>query len=452
MPDVTPGVAPHPTALLGWPAGGCGRRRHGHAAGRELHCHPRDGGRHAAALWAGDHCAGLEQRWAGGGAHSAATAAEGACRCRAPGGSGRTGFGRVCQAGGVGGGSALAGNTSSPAAPWCPRLFGGSSPHLLHLQACCCLLLLPVQVLSIGSSAGAVITYLAALPVVWAAWGTRVAQLTSLTEMSVADVVTRDAVRVQVGPRRSEGGMGSLPNDCTGVWCSAGQGRGEEDARLWVTAWCVICWSPLAPLASMYVVRSAKHPQTPVLTAQWSAASQVASEPAMCALGPRHLAVGMNNQARANWAAPAAWPTLPPMGPRSTTPLHSIQAQRSGQHNVPGLNPGPAVLSQVWFHSLSPDEDAKPLQRHYLATLSTLVLSSTHAAALTGDGRLIVCELQSAAAQRPSDGEADDVVLPPPGSSGTSAQPIACAAITEQFVVTGTTGGFQHGSSQTSLP
>lgn len=80
-----------------------------------------------------------------------------------------------------------------------------------------------------GTSSGQVVTYLAALPAVWGAQGGRVAQLTSLTEVTVTDVATRHVSHVHV-----------------------------------------------------------------------------AAEPAFCALGPGHLAVGINNQVGlASWAAQA---------------------------------------------------------------------------------------------------------------------------------------------------
>lgn len=109
---------------------------------------------------------------------------------------------------------------------------------MLLLLCCACAqtpsrpLLLLAQVLSVSSSSGLFACYLAALPAVFAAHGTRVASLSSLGEVAVTDVVSRARTTVAV--------------DC---------------------------------------------------------------EPALCSLGPHHLAVGINNQVRVVHAeTDAAWP------------------------------------------------------------------------------------------------------------------------------------------------
>lgn len=76
-----------------------------------------------------------------------------------------------------------------------------------------------LQVLTVGTSNGMISSYLAALPTVYGAHGTRVAHLTSLNEVTVMDTATRGITKVEV-----------------------------------------------------------------------------ACEPAFCVIGPKHLAVGMNNQ------------------------------------------------------------------------------------------------------------------------------------------------------------
>lgn len=86
-----------------------------------------------------------------------------------------------------------------------------------------------LQILSVSTSSGQFSCYLAALPSVFAAYGTRVANLTSIGELTVQDVAARCSTVVQV-----------------------------------------------------------------------------ACEPAICSLGPAHLAAGMNNQVgRISWGV--AW-------------------------------------------------------------------------------------------------------------------------------------------------
>jgi hypothetical protein len=53
-------------------------------------------------------------------------------------------------------------------------------------------------VLSVSTSAGLLVTYLASLPSVFAAAGTKHAVLSSLSEVTVSDVVSRSSVVVRV--------------------------------------------------------------------------------------------------------------------------------------------------------------------------------------------------------------------------------------------------------------
>ncbi|GBF91989.1 hypothetical protein Rsub_04713 [Raphidocelis subcapitata] len=164
------------------------------------------------------------------------------------------------------------------------------------------------SVLTVSTSGGHLISYLAALPAVYASCGPRLAHLVSLRELAVADAAS-----------------------------------GGPAARL-----------------------------------------EVGCEPAFCAVGPAHIAVGLNNQVLYYGHSPSR---------------------------------APALVSR----------------REYLGTVAGLWLSSSHAAALV-DGRLIVHPIEPVG--RGAEHE-HDAALPPAGSG----QVVTCAGMTEQFVAVGTAQG-----------
>ncbi|KAF8062105.1 WDR19 [Scenedesmus sp. PABB004] len=180
------------------------------------------------------------------------------------------------------------------------------------------------QVLSVGTSGGMLVTYLAALPSVFAAHGGRVAALTSLGEVTVVDAASRDATAVAV-----------------------------------------------------------------------------ACEPALCALGPGHLAVGMNNQVL----------------------FYSHGAA------------GPVGLVS---------------RRTYLGAVAAVHLNASHAAVLT-DGRLLVHPIAPGGAaggggsgvQHAGDDDdgGADLCLPRGGAGAPRADPVVAAALSKHFVLTASAGG-----------
>lgn len=164
-----------------------------------------------------------------------------------------------------------------------------------------------MQVLSVATANGLLLTYLASLPSVLAAGGTKHAMLTSVAEMTVHDVSTHSSTVVRV--------------DC---------------------------------------------------------------EPSFCSLGPRHLAVGLNNQ----------------------------------------------VL--FYTHNASPGRLVN--RRSYVGGVQAVCLNDTHAAVLT-DGRVLVHAVEAGAG-----GEArEDVCLPAPGAVRSEA--VTKVALSHHFLVTATGSG-----------
>lgn len=164
------------------------------------------------------------------------------------------------------------------------------------------------QVLTVGTANGLLVTYLASLPSILAAAGTKHAMLTSLGEMTVHDVSTHSSTLVRV--------------DC---------------------------------------------------------------EPSFCSLGPRHLAVGVNNQ----------------------------------------------VL--FYAHGTTPGQLAN--RRSYLGGVHAVCLNDTYAAVLT-DGRVLVHTIE----EGDQGAEAgDDMCLPQPGA--VRPELITCMALSRHFLVTATGNG-----------
>lgn len=87
---------------------------------------------------------------------------------------------------------------------------GATCMALASSHRCCCphAFALPTQVLTVATANGLLVTYLASLPTVFAAAGTRHAMLTSLGEVTVHNVVTHSSSVVQV--------------DCEPSFCSLG--------------------------------------------------------------------------------------------------------------------------------------------------------------------------------------------------------------------------------------
>jgi WD repeat-containing protein 19 len=163
-----------------------------------------------------------------------------------------------------------------------------------------------VQVLTVGTANGLLVTYLASLPSVLAAAGTKHAALTSLGEMTVHDVSAHSSTLVRV--------------DC---------------------------------------------------------------EPSFCSLGPRHLAVGVNNQ--------------------------------------------------VMFYAYDTTPGQLVNTRSYLGGVHAVCLNDTHAAVLT-DGRVLVHTIEDA-----DKGAGADMCLSHPGA--VRPEPITCMALSHHFLVTATGSG-----------
>ncbi len=68
--------------------------------------------------------------------------------------------------------------------------------------------ILCLQVLTVGTASGHISTYLAALPTVYGAKGVKVAALSSLAEVTVTDVRSRAAVRVELASEPAFCGVG----------------------------------------------------------------------------------------------------------------------------------------------------------------------------------------------------------------------------------------------------
>lgn len=183
--------------------------------------------------------------------------------------------------------------------------FVACNPSLLSCAVSC------LQLLTVGTVNGLLITYLASLPAVFAAGGTKHAMLTSLGEITVHDVIS--------------------------------------------------------------------HSSTAVL---------VQCEPSICSVGPRHLAVGVNNQ--------------------------------------------------VLFHTHSCSPGQLVSRRSYLGGVQAVCLNDTHAAVLT-DGRVVVHAIESSSlpGQEPESGA--DLCLPQPGAARTEA--ITCVALSQHFLATATASG-----------
>lgn len=113
---------------------------------------------------------------------------------------------------------------------------------------------------------------------------------------------------------------------------------------------------------------------------------QLETEPAMCGLGPNHLAVAINNQ--------------------------------------------------VWYYRYAELSEARLVNhRTYLGSVQNIYLSEGHAAVLS-EGRVIVHEIEVDLNQSV---DLHDVTLPP--SSAATPAPIACCSVSTTFVVTGSRSG-----------
>jgi hypothetical protein len=77
---------------------------------------------------------------------------------------------------------------------------------LIRCCCCCCM-----QILTVSTSNGLLACYLAALPTVFSAHDTKLANLTSIGEVTVMDTVTRSSTAVAV--------------DCEPVLCRLGPGH-----------------------------------------------------------------------------------------------------------------------------------------------------------------------------------------------------------------------------------
>jgi hypothetical protein len=89
----------------------------------------------------------------------------------------------------------------------------------MHGLSCCY-----VQILTVSTSYGLLACYLAALPTVFSAHGTKVANLTSIGEVTVMDTATRSSTAVAV--------------DCEPALCSLGPAHLAVGMNNQVMGWC----------------------------------------------------------------------------------------------------------------------------------------------------------------------------------------------------------------------
>jgi hypothetical protein len=96
-------------------------------------------------------------------------------------------------------------------------------------------------------------------------------------------------------------------------------------------------------------------------------------------------------------------------------------------------SPPPILPVQVLFYSHADPSQGLVSQREYMGGISQVFLNATHAALLL-DGRLLVHPIVPPPGQSPDELDAS---LPPPGVR----DPIACAALSQHFAVTGSSSG-----------